>query len=86
MEKLIEPLQQWAMEDSDNRAVLVIATDEKESGCALTGTYANVAKAIAHQASKNPDVHRVLLLGLFAASKNTRFLSLRFRLVKWLLV
>lgn len=86
MEKLIKPLQQWAMEDNDNRGVLVITTNEEMSGCDLTRTYANVAKAIACQASKIPELHRVLLMGLFAATKNNRFLSLRFRLVKWLLV
>ena len=85
MEKLIEPLQQWTLEDDDNRGVLVIATDEEKSGCVLTGTYFNVSKAIAHQASKNPEVHRVLLMGLFAATKNNRFLSLRARLIAWLL-
>ena len=85
MENLIKPLQQWAMEDEDNRGVLVIATDEEKSGCLLTGTYANVAKAIATQASKYPEVGRVLFTGLFAASKNNRFLSLRARLISWLL-
>lgn len=85
MEKLIEPLQQWALEDDDNRGVLVIATDEEGCGCLLTGTYANVAKAIATQASKYPEVGRVLLMGLLAASKNNRFLSLRARLIAWLL-
>ena len=85
MEKLINPLQQWAMEDDDNRGVVVIATDEEKSGCVLTGTYFNIEKAIAHQASKNPELHRVLFTGLFAASKNNRFLSLRARLIAWLL-
>lgn len=85
MRKLINPLQQWALADDDNRGVLVIAKDEEKSGCLLTGTYANVAKAIATQASKNPEVGRVLLMGLFAASKNNRFLSLRARLIAWLL-
>lgn len=85
MEKLINPLQQWAMEDSDNRGLLVIATDEEKSGCVLTGTYFNISKAIATQASKNPEVGRVLLMGLFAATKNNRFLSLRARLIAWLL-
>lgn len=73
------------MEDDYNRGVLVIATDEEKSGCAITGTYANVAQAIAVQASKSPEVHSVLLMGLFAATKNTRFLSLRARLIAWLL-
>lgn len=85
MEKLINPLQQWAMEDSDNRGLLVIATDEEKSDCVLTGTYFNISKAIAHQASKHPELHRVLLIGLFAATKNNRFLSLRARLIAWLL-
>lgn len=84
MEKLINPLQQWAMEDGDNRGVVVIATDEEKSGCVLTGTYFNIGKAIAHQASKNPELHRVFT-GLFAASKNNRFISLRARLIAWLL-
>lgn len=86
MEKLIKPLQQWAMEDDDNRGVLVIATNEEKSGCALTGTYFTIEKAIAYQASRIPELHRVLLMGLFAATKNNRFLSLRLRLVKWLLI
>lgn len=85
MEKLINPLQQWALADDDNRGVLVIATDKEKHGCVLTGTYANVAKAIATQASKNPEVGRVLLMGLSAASKNNRFPSLRARLIAWLL-
>lgn len=85
MENLIRPLQQWAMEDGDNRGVVVIATDEEKSGCVLTGTYFNMEKAIAHQASKNPELHRVLFVGLFAATKNKRFLSLRARLIAWLL-
>jgi hypothetical protein len=85
MEKLIEPLQQWAMEDDDNRGVLVIATDEEKSGCLLTGTYFNIGKAIANQASKNPEVYRILSMGLLAATKNNRFLSLRARLIAWLL-
>lgn len=85
MEKLITPLQQWALENQEERGVLVIATDEEKSGCLLTGTKFNVAKAIATQASKNPEVGRVLLMGLFAASKNERFLSLRARLIAWLL-
>ena len=85
MENLIKPLQQWALADEENRGVLVIATDEEKSGCVLTGTYFNVSKAIVHQASKNPELHRVLLIGLFAATKNKRFLSLRARLIAWLL-
>lgn len=85
MEELIEPLQQWAMEDSDNRGVLVIATDEEKSGCSVVGTTFNISKAIALQASENPELHRVLLLGLLAASKSQRFLSLRARLISWLL-
>lgn len=85
MENLINPLQQWAMEDEDNRGLLVIATDEEKSGCVLTRTYFNVSKAIAHQAIKNPEVYRILLMGLFAATKNNRFLSLRARLIAWLL-
>lgn len=85
MEKLIEPLQQWALEDDDNRGVLVIATDEEGCGCLFTGTRFNIEKAIAHQASKSPEVYRVLFTGLFAASKNNRFLSLRARLIAWLL-
>lgn len=85
MEKLISPLQQWAMEDNGNRGVLVITTNEEKSGCVLTGTCANVAKAIAHLASRTLELHRVLLMGLFAASKNNRFLSLRARLIAWLL-
>lgn len=86
MEKLIKPLQQWAMENEEERGVLVFARGEEKSGCAFTGTYANVAKAIACQASRTPELHRVLLMGLFAATKNNRFLSLRLRLVKWLLI
>lgn len=85
MKNLIEPLQQWAMEDSDNRGVLVFATDEEKNGCVLTGSNVNVAMAIALQASKNPEVYRTLLMGLFAATKNNRFLSLRARLIAWLL-
>lgn len=85
MEKLINPLQQWVLADYDNRGVLVITTDEEKSGCLLNGTYANVAKAIAHQASKNPELRRVLIVGLFAATKNNRFLSLRARLIAWLI-
>ena len=85
MEKLIKPLQQWAMEDFDNRGVLVITTDEEKCGCALVGTYLNIGKEIAHQAEKIPEVHRVLLMGLLAATKNNRFLSLRARLISWLL-
>lgn len=85
MENLVEPLQQWAMENPEERGVLVIATDGKKSGCTLTGTTFNVSRSIALQASKNPEVHRVLLMGLFAATKNKRFLSLRARLIAWLL-
>jgi hypothetical protein len=85
MEKLIEPLQQWAMENKEERGVLVIATDGENHGCILTGTAFNVSRSIALQASKNPEVLRVLLLGLFAATKNNRFLSLRARLIAWLL-
>lgn len=85
MEKVIEPLQQWAMENQKERGVLVIATDKEKHGCVLTGTYANVAKAIALQASKSPEVRRVLLVGLLATTKNNRFLSLRARLIAWLL-
>ena len=61
------------------------ATDEEKSGCLLTGTYFNIGKAIAHQASTNPKLRRVLLAGLFAATKNKRFLSLRTRIIDWLL-
>lgn len=86
MEKLIEPLQQWALENKEERGVLVFARDEESSGCAFTGTYANVAEAISRQVRMHPEVLRVLLMGLFAASKNNRFLSLRLRLVKWLLI
>lgn len=85
MEKLTKPLQQWAMEDNGNRGVLVFARDEEKSGCAFTGTYANVAEAIAHQVRMNPEILRVLLMGLFAASKKNRFLFLRARLISWLL-
>lgn len=85
MKNLIDRLQQWAMEDSDNRGVLVITTDEEKCGCALVGTYLNIEKAIAHQAEKIPEVHRVLLMGLLAATKNNRFPSLRARLIAWLL-
>ena len=67
------------------RGVLVIATDEEKNGYSVVGTTFNVSKAIALQASKNPELHRVLLMGLFAATKNQRFLSLRARLVAWLL-
>jgi len=85
MENLIKPLQQWAMENQEERGVLVFAKDEEKSGCVLTGSYANVAMAIALQASNNPEVYRTLLLGLFAATKNNRFLSLRVRLIAWLI-
>ena len=85
IEKLIEPLQQWALENQEERGVLVIATDEEKNGYSVVGTTFNVSKAIALQASKNPELHRVLLMGLFAATKNQRFLSLRARLVAWLL-
>lgn len=85
MEKLIKPLQQWAMENQEERGVLVIAIDGEKHGCILTGTYANVAKAIATQASESSEVHHVLLLGLLATTKNKRFLSLRARLISWLL-
>lgn len=85
MENLIEPLQQWAMENNKERGVLVIATDEEKSGCSVVGTTFNISKAIALQASKNPELHRVLLMGLFATTKNKRFLSLRARLIAWLL-
>lgn len=73
------------MENEQERGVLVIATDEEKSGCVFTGTYFNIGKAIATQASKNPEVGHLLLMGLFAASKNKRFLSLRARLIAWLL-
>ena len=85
MENLIKPLQQWALENQEERGVLVIATDGKKHGCALTGTAINVSRSIALQAIKNPEVYRILLMGLFAATKNNRFLSLRARLVAWLL-
>lgn len=85
MENLIKPLQQWAMENQEERGVLVIATDEEKSGCLLTGTYFNIGKEIAHRASKSPKVYRILLMGLLATTKNKRFLSLRARLVAWLL-
>jgi hypothetical protein len=85
MENLIKPLQQWAMENEQERGVLVIAADKKESHCGINGTIFNVAKAITVQASKNPEVYHILLMGLFAATKNNRFLSLRARLVAWLL-
>lgn len=85
MEKLIDPLQQWAMENKEERGVFVIATDKEKRGCVLTGTYFNIVKAIATQASKDPELHRVLLMGLFAATKDNRFLSLRARLIAWLL-
>lgn len=85
MEKLIEPLQQWAMENEQERGVLVITADKKVSCCGINGTMLNVAKAITVQASQNPEVYRILLMGLFAATKNNRFLSLRARLVSWLL-
>lgn len=86
MENLINPLQQWAQEDDDNRGVLVIVTDEGKSGCLLTGTYFNVSKAIAHQSEKIPEARKVLIMGLLASGKSSRFLSLRARLVKWLLM
>lgn len=85
MEKLIKPLQQWAMENNEERSVLVIATDGEKHGCTLTGTTINVSRSIALQAIKNPEVYHILLMGLFAATKNNRFLSLRARLVAWLL-
>ena len=85
MKKLIKPLQQWAMEDSDNRGVLVIATDEGKGSCCLTGTILNIAKAIAAQANQDAEIHRILLAGLIAASKSQRFLSLRARLIALLL-
>jgi inosine-uridine nucleoside N-ribohydrolase len=85
MENLIKPLQQWAMENVEERGVLVIAADKEKNGCVLTGDMTNVAMAIATQASKSPEVYRVLLMGLFAATKNNRFLSLRARLIAWLL-
>lgn len=85
MENLIKSLQQWATENKEERGVLVFARDEEKSGCAFTGTYANVAKAIAHQVRMNPKILCVLLMGLLAASKNKRFLSLRARLISWLL-
>lgn len=85
MENLISPLQQWAMENQEERGVLVIATDKEKHGCVLTGTYANVAKAIATEASKSSEVHHVLLLGLLATTKSNLFLSLRARLIAWLL-
>lgn len=73
------------MENQEERGVLVIATDEEKGGCLLTGTHFNIEKAIALQASKNAEVHRILFTGLLAATKNSRFLSLRARLVSWLL-
>lgn len=85
MEKLIGLLQQWALEDDDNRGVLVIATDEEKSGCLFTGTRFNIGKAIAHQAEKHPEVHRILFTGLLATTKSNLFLSLRARLIAWLL-
>ena len=85
MENLIKTLQQWATENEEERDVLVFARDEEKSGCAFTGTYANVAKVIAHEVRMNPEILRVLLMGLLAASKNKRFLSLRARLIFWLL-
>ena len=85
MKKLITPLQQWAVENQEKRGVLVITTDEEKSGCALAGTKFNISRALAHQASQTPEVHDILLMGLVAASKNNRFLSLRARLIAWLL-
>lgn len=85
MEKLIEPLQQWAMENQEERGVLVLATDEEKNCCCLTGTTHTIAKAIALQVGRAPEIRHILLMGLLAASKSTRFLSLRLRLVKWLL-
>lgn len=85
MENLISPLQQWAMENEEERGVLVFARGEEKSVCTFTGTYANVAKAIAHQVRMHPEILRILLMGLLAASKNKRFLSLRARLISWLL-
>lgn len=73
------------MEKQEERGVLVIATDEEKNGCLLTGTKCNISKAITVQASKNPEVYHILLMGLFAATKNNRFLSLRARLIAWLL-
>lgn len=73
------------MENPEERGVLVIATDEKKSRCVLIGTKSNISKAIAMQAIKNPEVHNILLMGLFATTKNNRFLSLRARLIVWLL-
>jgi hypothetical protein len=85
MKKLIEPLQQWALENKEERGVLVIAADGEKHGCTLTGAMFNVSRSIALQASKNPEVYHILLMGLFAATKNNRFPSLRARLVAWLL-
>lgn len=85
MENLIKPLHQWAMENQEERGVLVIATDGKEHGCVLTGTTLNISKAIATQAIESPEVLHILLMSLLAASKNERFLSLRARLIAWLL-
>lgn len=86
MEKLIDPLQQWAMENKEERGVLIIVTDEEKSGCLLTGTYLNVSRAIAHQSGKIPDARKVLIMGLLASGKSSRFFSLRARLIKWLLM
>lgn len=85
MEKLFRPLQQWAMKNQEERGVLVIATDKKKHGCVLTGTGLNVAQAIAKHASQNPEVHRILLMGLIAAHQEQSLLSLRARLIAWLL-
>lgn len=85
MEKLIEPLQQWALENQEERSVLVLATDKEKSGCCLTGTTFIITKAIAFQVEKIPEARKVLIMGLLASSKSTRFLSLRARLISWLL-
>lgn len=85
MEKLIEPLQQWALENQEERGVLVLATDKEKIGCCLTGTTYTIAKAVAAQAGDAPEIRRAFLMGLLAASESTRFLSLRARLISWLL-
>lgn len=85
MENLIKPLQQWALENQEERGVLVITTDGKEHRCSLTGTAINVSRSIALHAIKHPEVYRILLMGLFAATKNNRFFSLRARLIAWLI-
>ena len=85
MEKSIELLQQWVLENQEERGVLVLATGEEKNYCCLIGTTYTIAKAMSVRAEKNPEIRRVLSMGLLAASKSQRFLSLRARLISWLL-